>query len=525
VERESNMRELGHNLPESDYFPEAMSGASQSTTMKKNAKQSNSKSSTKSKHKKMTTQTAQEDKTSKQTEIAQAECNELNKGTDDQTLKPTEESQTQAEESRTQVVCDEVGKESHDQVLENSDKAKVECNQKDKSTDKSTEGSIELRKFHFDPRLGNYFGPLELYTDEIGLLKRHTDDGNNVADLGSSMVDYLVSVALKGTELEQPDVLIGTSSLYKTFQLSCEDPGPWKAYDDRQYRLLVPICYCNHYVLLDVLFDFNGNDSSQYFKSVEIHDSDLPVLQNNYINFLYSQQPTATENDTDYDENDFDEGDTDKELRSESGKESETEELEPPKPKNNSKPATKIAKTPKPATKITTKRKVDCRTTTGRPKSAKKIRGGRGKRGPTENSDICEENNSGGDKKDKEELYDVKPMLKVVQKGLALTAVSKETVKEELLSKPDLIVKGHEFKPLPQQKHNDCSMFAIGALLHLWFNEPIQCNSYTQKGMTAMRRALYRRWKNKETRDSLTASHILHFFPYLRKYKNTFAGK
>ena len=110
VERESNMRELGHNLPESDDFPEAMSGASQSMTMKKNAKQSNLKSSTKSKHKKMTTQTAQEDKTSKQTEIAQAECNELNKGTDDQTLKPTEESQTQAEESRTQVVCDKVGK-------------------------------------------------------------------------------------------------------------------------------------------------------------------------------------------------------------------------------------------------------------------------------------------------------------------------------------------------------------------------------------------------------------------------------
>jgi len=277
--------------------------------------------------------------------------------------------------------------------LENSDKAKVECNQKDKSTDKSTEGSIELRKFHFDPRLGNYFGPLELYTDEIGLLKRHTDDGNNVADLGSSMVDYLVSVALKGTELEQPDVLIGTSGLYETFQLSYEDPGPWKAYNDRQYRLLVPICYCDHYVLLDILFDFNGNDSSQYFESVEIYDSDLPVLQNNYVNFLYSQQPTATENDTDYDENNFDECDTDEELRSESGTESETE---PPKPKKNSKPATKIAKTPKPATKIaktpkpatkmaktpkpattkiTTKRKVDCRTTTGRPKSAKKSEG------------------------------------------------------------------------------------------------------------------------------------------------------
>ncbi|MFM8622576.1 MAG: hypothetical protein ACKOB3_04270 [Holophagaceae bacterium] len=542
MERDSNIGELGHDLPESDDFPEAMSGACQSTTMKKKAKRSNSKSSTKSKHKKMITQTTQEAKTSKQTEIAQAECNELDKGTDDQTLKGTEESRTQVvcvpddqtlkdtEESRTQVVCDEGGKETDDQVLENAGEAEVECNQTDKSTPEGKPLS-----FHGDPRLGTSWGTsLELYPDEIGLLKKLNDDGNDVAHLGSNMVDYLVSVALKGTELEQPDVIIASSGLYESFQQSNGDQGPWKAYDDQQYRLLVPICYREHYVLLDVVFDFSDEDCNQYFKYVDIYDSDLPEALKLFVDVVHEQQPTETENDTDYDEKDFDEGDTDEDVCLES----EMEEPEPTKPKKMPKgaksqkysnAASKVAKNPKAGTKIATKRKIDCPTTTERPKSSKKLRGGRGRRGPTENIDICEENNAGGDKggdkKDEEEPYDVKPMLKVLQKGLASFAVSKEKVKEDLLSQPDLILRPHRFKPSPQQNHNDCSLFAIGALLHLWFNEPIENHSYTQKGMTAMRIGLYRRWKNKETRDTLNASHILHYFPYLRKYKRTFAKK
>jgi len=618
MERDSNMGELGHDLPESDDFPDAMSGACQSTTMKKKAKRSNSKSSNQTKHKKKITQTRQEDITSKQTVIAQAECNEaqaecneLDKGTDDQTLKDTEEARTEVlcdevgketddqvlenadkaevecnqtdkstpeaecneaqaecneldkgtddqtlkdtEEARTEVLCDEVGKETDDQVLENADKAEVECNQTDKSTPEA-----ETLSFHGDPRLGTSWGtPLELYPDEIGLLKKRKDDGNDVGDLGSNMVDYLVSVALKGTELEQPDVIIATSGLYETFQQSNGDPGPWKAYDDRQYRLLVPICYLNHYVLLDVVFDFSDDDCNQYFKSVDIYDSDLPKSLKFFVDMVHEQEPTETENDTDYDEKDFDEGDTDDDVRNDEDvrSESEMEEPEPTKPKKMpkgakskkysqakiskaatkkvatiSKPAATVAKNPKAGTKIATKRKIDCPTTTARPKSTKKIRGGLRTRGPTENIDICEENNAGGDKggdkKDKEkETYDVRPMLKVLQKGLASFAVSKEKVKEDLLSQPDLILKLHRFKPSPQQNFNDCSLFAVGALLHLWFNEPIENHSYTQKGMTAMRKALYRRWKNKDTRDTLNASHILHFFPYLRKYKRTLPRK
>jgi len=395
MERDSNMGELGHDLPESDNFPEAMSGACQSTTMKKKAKRSNSKSSNQTKHKKKITQTRQEDKTSKQTVIAQAECNEaqaecneLDKGTDDQTLKDTEE-------ARTEVLCDEVGKETDDQVLENADKAEVECNQTDKSTPEA--GTLS---FHGDPRLGTSWGtPLELYPDEIGLLKKRKDDGNDVGDLGSNMVDYLVSVALKGTELEQPDVIIASSGLYETFQQSNGDPGPWKAYDDRQYRLLVPICYLNHYVLLDVVFDFSDDDCNQYFQSVDIYDSDLPKSLKFFVDTVHQQHPTETENDTDYDEKDFDEGDTDDDVRNDEDvrSESEMEEPEPRKPKKMpkgakskkdsqakiskaatkkiariSKPAATVGKNPKAGTKIATKRKIDRPTTAARPKSTKK---------------------------------------------------------------------------------------------------------------------------------------------------------
>ena len=406
-------------------------------------------------------------------------------------------------------------------------------NAKEVRPDSSTAEVIsEVRTFHCDPRLGAFGQPILLFPEDIASLKIRNGDGKKGAHLTVGLVDYLVSVALKGTELQKQDVIIATSSLYGMFLHSDEDPGPWKAYDDRKYRLLVPICFCDHYVLLDVVFDFSAKDSSEYFKSVQIYDSDLPKAEANIVNGPCRQRPIASDMDTDLDEDDFSEGDTDDDIVSNR----DTEDPEPPKGNNmpiraktkknskekKSKPGTKIAKNFKQATKTTTKRKVDCRKSIGSPKSDKKTRGGRLRDtpDPTENGDTLEENNAVSDNEDDEDQYDVKELLKVIQKGLALTAVSKETVRRELLDTPDLILKNWEYKASPQQERPDCALFSIGALLHLWHKEPIDSNSYTQKDITEMRQRLYKRLKNKETRDSLNASHIHHFFPDLRRYNS-----
>ena len=84
-------------------------------------------------------------------------------------------------------------------------------------------------------------------------------------------------------------------------------------------------------------------------------------------------------------------------------------------------------------------------------------------------------------------------LLKKIQKFLLTYVLFDSVISKQLVEDEEYILKGVSYRPCPQQRNmSDCSLFAIGVLLHVLNGKAINANIFTQEIITKFRKGLYK---------------------------------